>query len=198
MRNITKLASRYEGETCSIVGTGPSLLTFAREDFEPGPVIAINDAAPYVEDLEITNPLFSMQKDGGDKRLCPNCGDGCGGVSRPRWAMLLVSLKESLNCFANYPLRYFFDTEMLAPSEHGAGEFSANVALMIAKLFGCARINLIGFDSVTRGNLLSIDGDRRPAYAEQGERMKALIEREGLEVKWIDCGSLPCSLKRSL
>jgi hypothetical protein len=63
MRPISELYGLYPGQTCWVVGRGPSLGRLRAKHFGQGPVIAINQAIEMVEELGIDNPVYSMQKD---------------------------------------------------------------------------------------------------------------------------------------
>lgn len=63
MHKIAELDNLYIGETLWVIGRGPSLERLTALDIGQGPVIAINQAISKVEDLNLENPLYSMQKD---------------------------------------------------------------------------------------------------------------------------------------
>lgn len=63
MRRIAELDNAYPGETCWVIGRGPSLEWLRKDHVGAGPVVAINQAITRVEELGLSNPLYSMQKD---------------------------------------------------------------------------------------------------------------------------------------
>lgn len=158
----------YKGQTIWIIGKGPSLQYLKKEDIGSGPVITINQAIIKIEEIDLPNPVFSMQKDGGNRRrywrsspliLKPdcdyksNCGDKCGGMIRPkRGATLLVHRHESLYCFLDYSPRYIFDWKELGLR---CNQFSQIIAIKIGILMGCAKFNFISFDAHVNGCLES-------------------------------------------
>ncbi|MGD0781233.1 MAG: hypothetical protein ABSA30_00075 [Candidatus Aminicenantales bacterium] len=175
-QSIRGLFGAFPGDTCWIVGTGPSLVRASAPLFGPGPVIALNASIRPVEALGLPNPVFSMQKDGcgfsGPHAACRN-----SLTVRPQKAPLLVSRAESFHCFAEYRPRYVFD----AVADLGAPawwEFSANCAIHLARLMGCVRIRLVAFDSCTSGDLTNFEGEENPLYAQQRPRMLALLGPE--------------------
>src|SRR5512138_1083822 len=62
--SVQKLRDKYPGEIVWIVGKGPSLAFLHAEHFGAGPIITINESILIVQELGLTNPIYSMQKDG--------------------------------------------------------------------------------------------------------------------------------------
>lgn len=161
---MRKFRNLHKGQTMWIVGKGPSLQYLIKEDIGSGPVIAINQAIIKIEELDLPNPVYSMQKDGGDRRrykdshpfiLQPdcdyksNCNDKCGGIYRPKkGATLLVHKHESLYCFADYSPRYVFDWMELGLKSN---QFSQIIAIKIGLLMGCKKFHFVSFDIYTSG-----------------------------------------------
>ena len=124
----------------------------------------INQSLIKIEELELSNTVFSMQKDGGDRRkyqgshplvLKPdcnyksNCGDKCGDMNKPKQgATLLVHKHESLYCMADYSPRYVFEWEKLGLK---CNKFSQVIAIKIGLLMGCKKFNFISFDAHVNG-----------------------------------------------
>jgi len=150
---IALLRDRHVGQTGTIVGKGPSVLRLTRDLIPAGPVIVLNDALINVLSLNLPNPLYSMQKDGGDKSLCcAPCGDRCQDMRRvPAHVTLLVHTRESPHCYAGHTPRYLFDN----PRDFGLAVHAASLptAIKVAELLGCARLVLISMDAATTGNL---------------------------------------------
>jgi len=163
---IEEFRDIYKGQTIWIIGKGPSLQYLKKEDIESGPVITINEAIIKIEEIGLSNPVYSMQKDGGDRRRywhsCPlifkpdcdyksNCGDRCGNMYRPKkGATLLVHKYESLYCFVDYSPRYVFDWKKLGLK---CNRFSLVIAIRIGILMGCKKFYFISFDAHTTGCL---------------------------------------------
>jgi glycosyltransferase involved in cell wall biosynthesis len=182
---IETLKDVYKDKPIYIVGSGPSIMEVTKETFEEGcPIIVLNMAIRYIEALNLSNPIYTMQKDGGDKHRCPNCEEQCGNMRLPKSATLLIEKHTSPNCFNNYKPRISFDAETLfeGKNPYGYKEFSANCALKIAQLFGCNEIRLIGMDSL-KGDISSVYGKSGKGNLRQVARMRTLIEAEGLNVK---------------
>jgi hypothetical protein len=197
------LRNLYTGETVWIVGKGPSLQYLRAEHIAPGPVIAINHAILQVEDINIPNPVFSMQKDGGNRKRYPsepfdafhpvwhgcdymlNCGDRCGDMTRPkRGATLLVHEHESAGCFADYLPRLIFSwNELGLPSNL----CSLVIAVKIGQLMGCSKFRFVSCDVQVDGSVESytpgVGMESRPGYIAQVSELKPYLE--GLNCEWI-------------
>ena len=165
----------HDGQTAWIVGKGPSLRYLKKTDFGPGPVITINSAIVAVESLGLENPVYSMQKDGGERRNakwafeplnawhsdpCKHAGalcDDCKGIVRPKGATLLVHEWESKFCLPDYPKRIVFDVLELGMPQN---EFSMIVAAYMARYMGCKDIVFVCCDAhaISDYRLLSDDG----------------------------------------
>jgi glycosyltransferase involved in cell wall biosynthesis len=173
------LTGKHKGETCYIVGTGPSISNLKESDFLPDiPIITISSAILKVESLNINNPIYSIQKN--------------VVLHRPKRATLLVAKQgENPNEFKDYKPRYVFDTVKLFDGKNPFGykEFSTNCALKMAKTMGFEKVKMLCFDAFTNGNLEAgyTDGVNKDlsGYKRQVPRIKALIEQEKLNVEWL-------------
>jgi len=191
----------YKGQAIWIVGKGPSLQYLTKEDVGSGPVITINEAIIKIEELDLPNPIYSMQKDGGDRRryfrshpfiLRPdcdyksNCGDKCGNMYKPKkGAILLVHKHESLYCFADYLPRYVFDWAKLGLK---CNRFSLVIAIRIGILMGCKKFCFISFDVHTTGCLVSYIPnvgitETNPAFKNYTWKVKRYLKN--LDYMWI-------------
>jgi len=180
---LISLKDKYQDEAIWIVGRGPSLSNIKKEHFGDGPVITINQAIVQVEELHLSNPIYSLQKNGGPKRhnipnnnLSPDCRqeclDICGNMVRPKTSTLIVHNLESYYCFDDYSPRHVFYLEDFGIKTNTC---SVVIAVNIGKLFGCAQFNMISFDThVYRKN---------KEYLIQIDELKPHIE--GLDIKWI-------------
>lgn len=196
---IESLRDKHKGETVWIIGKGPSLEYLRKEDVGTGLVIALNESIIKIESLGLDNVVYSMQKDGGDKRdytpdnLSPvceyrgMCEDRCGDMVRPKKrAALLLHEHESKYCYEDYEPRYIFDFRSLGLPHN---DFSMICAVKIAQLMGCASIRFVCCDYYTNGNCdIYIPGQgiahKNAPYAEQqGKRLYQHLD--GLDVEWI-------------
>jgi hypothetical protein len=150
------LKNKHKGQQVWIIGKGPSLQYLRKEDIGDGIVIALNQAIVPVESLGLPNVVYSMQKDGGDRRhfrednLCPDCDysndceDKCGNMVRPKSAILLLHDVESKYCYPDYPERHVLNLEKLGLP---ANVFSLVFAIKTAQFMGCTKINLVSCDA---------------------------------------------------
>lgn len=163
MNTALSLKDIYKGQSVWLVGKGPSLEYIQKHHFDDGIVIALYEAIIAVEELNLPNPIFSLQKDGGDRKiktennLCPDChytdqcGESCGSMIRPKKAILLLHDLESNYCFSDYLNRVVFDLETLNLQNN---IHSAVFAVKIALFFGCNEFHFLCFDA-------SVNGDNR-------------------------------------
>jgi len=170
-------------------------------DIGEGPVITINHAIIKVEDLGLSNMIYSMQKDGGAKRkqasanggdnLSPECDyrdecDGCDGcMVPPKKATLLLHDLESKYCLPDYSDRYVLNLKELGLSQN---VFSLIFAIKTAQYMGCKKFRFVSCDLHTNGDRRThIPGkgtiDNGSHYSPQAEEIKPYIE--GLDCKWI-------------
>jgi len=163
---IEEFRDIHKGQTVWIVGKGPSLQYLKKGDIHSGPVITINQAIIKIEEIGLPNPVYSMQKDGGDRRqylnsyplilksdcdYTPDCGDECGNMYRPKQgATLLVHRHESLYCMPDYSPRYVFDWQNLGLP---CNQFSQIIAIKIGIIMGCIKFNFVSFDAHVSGCL---------------------------------------------
>ena len=157
---MKSLYNKYEGQTVSIVGKGQSLQYLKPDHFVTGPVITLNESVLMVESLNLSNPIYSMQKDSGPYvktenddhgkfnptcKYAPNCGDRCGGKTRPSYATLMLDVNESGCCFPDYPCRILFNTGELGLRWNLSTFFCA---LRMGAHFGCNKYRIICCDSI--------------------------------------------------
>ena len=189
--NFEKLANIYDGQAVWIIGKGPSLQYLKKSDIGKGPVIALNLAIIKIEQIGLTNPIFSIQKDMPKGKECSmnieisrDC-DKCDLKVRPKNATLLVQDSSSRNCFVDYSPRYVFDWEELGlPYD----DFSMGIATELAKKMGCTKFNFVSCDLHTTGSKekACVPGFDTPGpmHTRQGiESIKPYIE--GLDCEWI-------------
>jgi hypothetical protein len=184
---IKSLKDKHKGKTCYIVGTGPSISNINKETFDSGcPIITLNDVIEKVEVLDLANPVYAMQKDGGGY-LSNKCTDTQAAFfPRPQKATLLVHAKESIFLHDDYSPRIIFDNETDFNLPWNA--FSAIIAINIAKLMGCSDIIFIGFDAITNGNTARFklgDDMSSAGYLEQAAKQSKYLETAGIKYKYI-------------
>jgi hypothetical protein len=191
------LTNKYEGQTAWIVGLGPSLEHLKVGDLGPGPKIPIGSAVHSIETLGFTDHVYSMQKGGGKNKekpnsLTPDCRsrecDKCPGMARPEKATLLVHDLESLYCFEDYSPRVVYTLADIGLQQN---VFSLVAAVMVAKLMGCTKINLVSCDFHVSGDIGRAYADGRTMTdefykASYGEQKRILPEYlKDIEHSWI-------------
>jgi hypothetical protein len=164
---IKKLAGKYQGEICWIIGCGPSLQYLTASLIGSGPMIALNHSIVKVEQLGLTNPVYSMQKDEYH--------------SVPKGAALIIHKPESAEVLPDYEPRFIFDNE----SDFGLpwNTFSAISATNIARLMGCVKVVFISHD----GCVSQCNDEWRPTgiqpnkipkiYAHQGQMQREYLSK---------------------
>lgn len=142
---IQNLQNKYAGQTCYIIGRGPSLLNLKKEHFGPGPVIAINESIINISGLALDNDIYSQWRNGdipADTRQYLKPGDTLLVCENP-----VPKYVSTVDQFINYKSLYSFECSRdfgLNP----ANVFSHRAALEIAvRIFGCSKIINMGFDS---------------------------------------------------
>jgi len=194
---LDDLKNKYPGQTITIVGKGCSLQYLKKEHFVPGPVITINEAILTVESLELANPIYSMQKDGGDRKKSStnnlsadcdysnDCSSECRAMRRPKKATLLLHEMESKYCFPDYSDRYVFDLKELGLP---GNECSIICAIQFGKFMGCNGFRFISFDAhVTGDTQIYVPGKQETVkkgdYESQIPKIKQYVD--GYNVEWI-------------
>jgi len=191
---VKSLKDRHKGETCWIIGKGPSLFNLKREDVGDGPIIALYEAIVPIEILGFPNPLYALQKDGGmrkrvvgvvscecDFRKC----DDCHGIVRPRKATLLLHEDEARYCFPDYAPRFTFKLSEIGMPHN---EFSLVCAIKIGQFMGCNQFRFVSCDAHSKGDTGNIIPVMSQAYYNHiySVQRKILPEYlEGLDYEWI-------------
>ena len=202
---VDELSGRYAGETAFIVGRGPSLLDVAASAFSGGgPIIVLNRALEqirllYPVDSGLPRRVYSQQKDGCHRHtwqtpvaeLSLPSGHVCGAewqVAPVAPEALIVSTAESPFCFEGYLLRYVVDVE--ADLHLPWYTMSAPVATRLAMLMGAARIVMLGFDSMTRGDTRTVEGNRlvdspHAGYMNAAVQAKEIAHAAEIPMEWV-------------
>lgn len=196
--NALILKDKFKGQTAWIIGGGPSVQYLKAEDIGSGPVFALNLALSTVQALNLPNPLFSVQKDGGLLKDCPatldpycfdqRC-DECMGMVRPNPGVtLLVHKHESRFCFPNHHPRFVFDWADIGLPHN---EFTFLATIKLAQMMGCTKFYFISFDAHTCGDLTTylypegskVEGfDYEWGYKEQRRILPGYIK--DLDYRW--------------
>jgi hypothetical protein len=179
--------NKYINQTGYIVGKGPSLQYLKETYFESGPIITLNQAIIKVEQLQLKNDIYSMQKDGSSPdpwkltNDCPskNCYSCPFGLVYPKKAYLLIHKHESAYCLPDYEERYEFDNEKLGLL---ITHFSALSAFKILRHFGCNNIKFVSCDSYVNKNIetyvpnIGITNKKEDGYLRQYDILKPYID----------------------
>lgn len=161
-----------------IIGTGPSLNNLKRSDIGKGVVITLNRAIEKIEDLEVNNIVYSMQKDGSSPEFincCPykTCDKCPYDLPTPKRAVLLVHELESKECKPDYWPRLVFNNNDF-DLEWNA--FSALSAIKIAQHLGCNKFNFVSFDACVNNDSKTAFGTELSLYLQQAKVMKEFIK----------------------
>jgi hypothetical protein len=178
----------------TIVGRGPSLLRLTPDDFLRGPVITINLAIIEVRKLGLTNPMYTMQKDGCIKHSAQyvppkrcHCPDPARMVPPIMPETVILSVAESSQCFRKYPNRIVVDLQR----DYGIPwwSMSALLAVRMAKRWGATEIRMLAFDAahgdsrrVEGGEL--VPGDR--GYAIAVDQINEWSQTVDVALQWCD------------
>jgi hypothetical protein len=182
---INILRNRHAGARCCIVGMGPTLLDLTAESFTASDVVvAMNHAIIHIEQLPLTIPVYSMQKDG----FCV----------RPLKHPLIVHELEGVHEIGaenanspDYAPRYLFNN----PDDFGLEWYRPSVvtAVKIAELFGCRRLKLLACDALSTGDVRRVefepDGTTRidegsRGYTAPTHKLQELEESIPIEIDW--------------
>jgi hypothetical protein len=199
---MIKLKDAHRGETVWIIGKGMSLLQLKTDTIGPGPVIAIYEAIVPVEALNIPNPTYCLEKDGGwrkkfpggmpDGGISPECAyrecDFCEGMIRPQRATLLLHEKEAKYCFPDYAPRIVFNLEDIGMDHN---EFSMVCAIKIGELMGCTKFKFVSFDAHANDDYRNVmqmfnDSHYRWTYGMQKSILPPYLE--GKDYEWVTPG----------
>jgi hypothetical protein len=179
MQTIQKLKNQHEGETCYIIGRGPSLATLRKGHIGDGIIIVLNQAYADVEKLGLPNVMYSMQKD--HLYGYP--------VKMPILVHEPESVKESYANIEEYQNAYVWDNEK---------DFcliwsypSSPVAVTIANFMGCKECVMLCHDAITNGDLMSYSEGRlqQPAANPRNYIIHGLLANEtakqlNIKIEW--------------
>jgi hypothetical protein len=182
---LTELRGAHAGKTCCIVGMGPSLLNLTERDFsEDDVILALNHAIIHIEKLELSIPIYSMQKDG----FCV----------RPKRHPLIVHELEGVHEIGapqanspDYSPRYVFNN----PADFGLEWYRPSVVtgVKVAELFGCPKVRLLACDALSNGDCRRVDYDAEghvtmlppfPAYTAPTDKLRELERTIPIVIDW--------------
>lgn len=169
MKSISELRKAHKGQTLSVIGRGASLARLMPYHLEPGPVIAINQAIEAVEELDIPNDLFSMQKD-----LI---------FTLDTRAVLLLHEPESAK-LANAPDAIVWSNEKF---KIDASRPSVCSCVVIGKFWGCKQINFLCCDASTTGDTSTFGAPpKNPQdYLLHRAMAEEIAIREKIKINWV-------------
>jgi hypothetical protein len=163
----------HTGQTATVVGRGPSLLRLTSADFGSGPVIALNHSLIQIRNLGLTNPLYSMQKDGC---LVPPMDP----------ETVILAAAQSKRCWPNYPKRYVIDVTKLGMT---VSAMSTTFAVAMAHIMGCSRVRMLACDGYTVGDFRTVQGGELVTigrgYSHAGEQATNLARRLRIGIEWV-------------
>ena len=145
---MNALRHKHSGETCWIVGKGPSLRYLRAEHFGAGPVIALNDALALVQNLGLDNRIYSLQQDGVPQHMVEPRADV--------WLILQDTAGYSRDWFPNHPIRILVDPIKDLGFDH-IQVLAVRMAIAIAKQMECSFVKMLCCDSLTTGALETFD-----------------------------------------
>jgi hypothetical protein len=149
---LETLRDLYPGQTAWIVGKGPSLMHLQAEHFGEGPIITINESVLIVQDLGLSNPIFSMQKDG-------DAGIGHAVYPRADIPVILQRPGYSEKSLPEHALRIWVTPQQDFGLQHS--EMSVRMCVRIAKVMGCTRIMFVCCDSLVNGDVRRMNVESR-------------------------------------
>jgi hypothetical protein len=170
--SVTGLEGRHVGQTASIVGRGPSLLQLTASDLI-GPVLTLNHAILEIRKLRLSNPLYSLQK------------DGC--IVEPQLPeTVILSRGQSPTCWRGYPRRVVIDVRSLGLQRNC---MSSTLAVALAHRMGCSGVRMMAMDSFTRDDFRTVVGGELNTigrgYLHAANQASAHAARLGLLLEWV-------------
>jgi len=142
------LRGKHAGETAWIVGLGATIEYLTDRTFGTGPIITMNGAIRVVQELGLSNPIYSLQKDGCDGRGVP--GHQCEGkMFYPRTDIPAILPRRGYAefCLPDHPTRLWLDYVKSLHLE--PQEMSVRIAVGLAlRIMGCEKITFVCCDSL--------------------------------------------------
>ncbi len=186
---IIDLKNRYKGQTCYIIGRGPSLLNITKDMFKTGPVIVINEAIYNISALNLSNDIYSQWRNGD---MPDDLLKYLSGASLVLCENPVPEYENKTKKYQTYRPVYWFECRR----DFGFNPrlmFSHMAAIEIAvRIFGCAKLVMIGFDSYFNDDRTVlrkgfVRSEYRPGdYREQIIAVKKrLAELPHIEAEWL-------------
>jgi len=146
------LYRKHTGETAWIVGLGASIKYLDGKYFGSGPIITMNGSIKIVQELGLRNQIYSLQKDGCEKRGLPShqCGEK---MFYPRIDIPVILPRRGYGelCLEEHPNRLWLDYVTSLDLE--PPEMSVRIAVGLAlRIMGCIRIAFVCCDSLLSDN----------------------------------------------
>jgi len=195
--SIAPLKDRHKGDTCYIIGKGPSLVNLRAWHFGKGPVIVLNESIRMVQNMGLPNQIYSMQKDGCMTEDPHNIPRPCGTCEANGWQRapvtnphpgiaVLFSQHLSSWCLHGRPNRFVFTDEELGFKGYPM-TMSILEAIPLAMHFGCQSIVMMCCDSLVNGDLGTVAAidDHHFAYEYEGADISADIEELHRNLEWV-------------
>jgi hypothetical protein len=161
---VERLRNLYAGETAWIVGKGPSLLHLRAEHFGNGPVITLNQSVLIVQELGLSNEIYSMQKDGCGathaEARCQRCGHR-PPMTYPHEDVTVILQEPNFSefCLWEHKKRLWVNVQDLGFEIES--EMAIRMVIKLAQVMGCKTLVLLCCDSLTNGSLETLDLDTR-------------------------------------
>jgi hypothetical protein len=170
--SVFSLKGKHIGQILHVVGKGTSLHYLNPSNFGEGPVITINEAIQVVQEFNLPNDLYSMQKDGCDGW---NVGNLCKGACEmhvpmvtpkdERTTVILQRPGYSQNCLPEYPNKLYMKPTTDLNGVLYDSEMSVVLCVELGRqIMGCSQVVLLCFDSFA-GNFTTYGGQTEEQLA---------------------------------
>jgi hypothetical protein len=166
MMDVMFLKKLHLNNAITIVGKGPSLEYLTAVYFAAGsPILCLNDSIRIVQDFELDNPLYSLQKDGTAEYMV-----------RPEERVILLlqgTPGYSGEYFKSHKKRIVLDPVTELGFQHEETT-AVEIAIAISKFMGCNFIHMLCCDLLTtkdgrtfdiRTHLSRLDADKSTIYS---------------------------------
>lgn len=151
--NLTDIKDLYTNQACYIVGKGPSLEFLSSSYFVNSiPVICLNDSIIVVEQLRLSNPIYSLQKDGDFAHMVKPSDETI---------LILQNTKGySKDFYPEHPKRMLVDP--VADMGFDLYQTMAiRMAIWITLYMGCNHIDFLSCDSLVSDDLRTFNARNR-------------------------------------
>lgn len=182
MSNILLLSNVHKGQTAHVIGRGPSLQYLRDYHFinSNGPIIAVNYAILHIRKLNLSNTIYTLQKDDGQVR--PIRSEN----------LIVHELEPSIDAWTDYQPRYTFNNE----KDFGISwnEFSTLTCIELARVMGCDKIRYISCDADVNGDTRTYmpsdfsgfvyNEDNGRDYLQHRLRIEVHLNKTGMKAEW--------------